>query len=164
MILQSRFLPSKALYAVALPGLTRHTLPRQKREGVASPGGQNEYRWIDTDDPAIPQLYRYEIPCVWYKRRKRGDMRVDTANIGVLWDVSPLCYTEHDPPSAVRFLENYTDGRLGADCLTRWDGEHLWSFPDVTHEQQQEDLVLLRWMLDHYPEIPPGFSGWWSFR
>lgn len=155
MILQSRFLPSKALYAVALSGLTRYTLPRQKRVEIDS-----VYRWVDTDDPAVPQLYRYEIPCVWYRRRKG----TDTANIGLLWDISSLCYAEHDPSSAARFLENCTDGRYGADCHTRWDGEHLWCFPSITYEQQQEDLVLLRWMLDHYPEIPPGFSGWWSFR
>jgi len=155
VILQSRFLPSKALYAVELSGLTHYALPRQTRIEIDEQGW-----WIDTDDPAIPQLYRYEIPCVWYRRRKG----TDTANVGTLHSISSLEYTQHHPSDAQRFLENFTDGRHGADCRTRWDGERLWSFPDVIHGQQQEDLTLLRWMLDHYPEIPPGFSGWWSFK
>lgn len=161
MILQSRFLPSKALYAVALSGLTRHALPRQKRIEVRNetrPDSPVEYVWVD--DPDARPLYRYEIPCVWYKRRKG----TDTANIGTLRNTSWVEYPEHHPSHAQHFLSDFTDGRYGADCRSRWDGECLWSFPDVTHEQMQEDLVLLRWMLDHYPEIPPGFSGWWSFR
>lgn len=159
MIRQDRFLPSKALYAVKLSGLTRVTLPRQKREAQAE-WGEGLYKWVDTDDPAIPQLYRYEIPCVWYRRSKG----VDTANIGTLHSISSLEYTQHHPSDAQRFLENFTDGRHGADCRTRWDGERLWSFPSITYDQQQDDLELLRWMLDRYPEIPQGFSGWWSFK
>jgi len=130
---------SPQLYAVALSSLTRREYPA-------------------TETGLI--LYRYEICAIWFKRRKG----IDTANIGYLWDITKDRYEEHNPPDSISFLtDTLTDGRFGAHCYTRWDGERAWSDPSRAHYQTEDNLEFLKVMLDSYPMIPPGFDGWWRF-
>ncbi|WP_188188005.1 hypothetical protein [Nonomuraea sp. SYSU D8015] len=96
--------------------------------------------------------YRGRIDAVWYRRR-RG---VTVACIGTLWDSQ-----DEQPADAVQFLERHTDGRYGGDCDGRWDGTSYWG--NSTLEQQHQHLAVLRPMLANYPELPPGWDGWWRF-
>lgn len=92
------------------------------------------------------------INAVWF-RRKDG---VTAACIGALWDL------QHPAPSDARaFLAAHEDGRYGGDCYGRWDGESYWG--NVTLEQQEQHLAVLRPMLAAFPAIPPGYDGWWRF-
>jgi hypothetical protein len=137
------FRASKALYAVELCRMTRRqslTILRHEQRHV---------------------LYHYEIPAVWFKRRKGSD----TANIGTLWAFGREQYDPTDTQDVDRFLRlMLTDGRYGASCRSRWDGERLWSEPSVTHAQQQSDHAFLSGMLGQYPAIPVGYNGWWAFK
>jgi hypothetical protein len=96
---------------------------------------------------------RGDITAVWF-RRKSG---VVTAQYGVLWD-----YQDREPDSAEAFLEAHDDGRYGGQCYGRWDGESFWG--NVSLKFQQEQLEVLRPMLENYPAVPPGFDGWWTFK
>lgn len=137
MIRQTAFLASSALYAVDLSGLKR------------SPCGHTA-----SGEP----LYRYDIPAVWFKRRKG----VDAAQSGYLWTYATATHLEEDPAAARNFLATeLTDGRYGGQCLHRWDGERLWSEPSIPVAEQP--LAFLRDMLAAYPEIPDGYDGWWRF-
>lgn len=136
---QNKFLASLALYAIDLTGLTR-----------AEVG--------PTHDGA--SLYKYEIPAVWFRRR-RG---LDTSNVGYLWDFSRDRHEGGSEEEARSFLEmTLTDGRQGGSCRSRWDGERLWSEPAVTLEQARKDAEFLQAMLDAFPQIPSGYDGWWRF-
>lgn len=142
MIKTPIFKPSRSLYAVDLGTLSRCEVG--KVESTGQP------------------LYRYEITAVWFKRRNG----LDTANIGALWDISTDLYEETNPLEAVTFLSYaLTDGRFGGDCRSRWDGSHLWSKPDTPlRGGMTKDLRFLRQMLINYPQIPPGYDGWWTFN
>lgn len=106
-----------------------------------TPQGRNEY------------YFGGRIDAVWFRRR-RGET---VACIGELWD---LQYPE--PADAVQFLTQHADGRHGGDCIGRWDGESYWG--NVTLDQQEQHLAILRPMLANYPAVPEGFDGWWTFH
>ena len=96
--------------------------------------------------------YSGRIDAVWFRRRKGQTV----ACIGELWDI------QDDQPAAGReFLEHHEDGRYGGECHGRWDGASYWG--NVTLEQQERHLAVLRPMLAAYPEIPAGYDGWWRF-
>jgi hypothetical protein len=95
----------------------------------------------------------YHVTSAWFRRRNGANV----ACIGVLWD-----YQETTPQNTLEFLERHDDGRYGGECYGRWDGESFWG--NVTLDQQQEYLEILRPMLENYPAVPPGFDGWWTFK
>lgn len=140
MIREEKFLISRRPYAVDLDSL------RTRRE--ETPQGRNPY-YVDG-----------RIDAVWFRRRGTGygpDRRIVTvACIGTLWDLQ-----DDEPADAVEFLERHTDGRYGGDCLGRWDGDSYWG--NVTLEQQERHLAVLRPMLANYPAVPDGYQGWWRF-
>ncbi|CAM4387608.1 hypothetical protein [Nocardiopsis rhodophaea] len=97
--------------------------------------------------------YEGRINAVWYRRRKG----VTYACIGTLWDI------QHDlPRGGAEFLARHDDGRYGGDCHGRWDGTRYWGaqVPEVT----ERHLLVLRPMLDHFPTVPEGYDGWWTFH
>ena len=96
--------------------------------------------------------YAGTVRAVWFRRRHGITM----ACTGILWDTQDNC-----PADAAAFLTAHTDGRYGGDCKGRWDGTRYWGAqePDVI----ERHLDLLRPMLEHFPEVPPGFDGWWRF-
>lgn len=100
-----------------------------------------------------PTYYDGRIDAVWFRRRKGETV----ACIGTLWDLQ-----DDEPADGRQFLERHDDGRYGGDCYGRWDGESYWG--NVTLEQQQQHLAILRPMLANYPAIPPGYDGWWTFQ
>lgn len=104
----------------------------------------------------------YGVAAVWFRRRSIGwgDTKriVTVACVGQLRDLQ-----RQVPADAAQFLERHGDGRYGGDCRSRWDGHQFWSAnqdPDV----QAADLALLKPILDSYPSLPAGYSGWWTFR
>jgi hypothetical protein len=91
------------------------------------------------------------IDAVWF-RRQSG---VTAAYIGMLWGVQ-------DPPpaDAAEFLARHgTERDRGHSCHGRWDGNRYRGSvdPDVAAAH----LEILRPVLEQYPEIPPGFDGWY---
>ena len=93
------------------------------------------------------------LSAVWYRRRKG----VTVACIGTLWDIQLTV-----PADGLAFLAAHDDGRYGGDCEGRWDGVSYWG--NVPLSTQEQHLAVLRPMLDAYPSIPAGYSGWWTFR
>lgn len=93
------------------------------------------------------------INAVWFRRRSG----VTVACIGDLW-----CTCIVEPRNAEHFLELHTDGRYGGNTVGRWDGSGYWGL-QVSLEKQNEHLKILQPMLENYPEIPAGHSGWWRF-
>jgi len=95
---------------------------------------------------------------VWY-RRKNGITRACLGSL-MLWQhylPEPLDLTD---PTGI--LSADLDGRYGGDCDGRWDGERYWGAQKP--ETIEEHLAILRPMLDAYPTIPAGHSGWWTFQ
>lgn len=93
------------------------------------------------------------VDAVWF--RKKNDLLA--ACVGALWDLQAP-----EPPSVEKFMEQHTDGRYGGTTMGRWDGERYWG-NGVTLETQQEHLEILRPMLEHYPDVPADYDGWWTF-
>lgn len=93
------------------------------------------------------------VDAVWFRRRKG----VTVACIGTLSELmSPA------PENAHEFLERHTDGRHGGHAVGRWDGKGYWGVENP--EGMAAHLAVLRPMLDNFPQIPPGYDGWWTFR
>ncbi|MGW3427983.1 hypothetical protein ACWDHW_08500 [Streptomyces melanosporofaciens] len=94
---------------------------------------------------------------VWFRRR-RG---VTVACLGTLklWSHYLSEPLNLDDPTAI--LSADLDGRYGGDTEGRWDGESYWG--NVTLEQQEQHLAVLRPMLAAYPALPDGYDGWWRF-
>jgi hypothetical protein len=95
---------------------------------------------------------------VWY-RRQNG---VTRACLGTLMLFShylpePL---DLDDPRAI--LSADLDGRYGGDCHGRWDGENYWGSQKPF--EMDLHLMLLEPMLAHYPVIPDGYDGWWTYQ
>ncbi|MFH8581609.1 hypothetical protein [Streptomyces zaomyceticus] len=98
-------------------------------------------------------FYFGRINAVWF-RRKQG---ANVACIGSLWG-----FQDDLPATGTDFLTAHTDGTYGGDCTGRWDGSSYWG--NVTLDTQEEHLEILRPMLDAYPALPDGYSGWWTFQ
>jgi len=100
------------------------------------------------------------VVAVWFRRRRPRSAPsvgpVTVACIGQLWDIQ-----RPRPATAAEFLDRLTDGRYGGTCWARWDGSSLWT--TATLEVAERALGVLRPMLANYPEIPPGYDGWWRF-
>ncbi|OYP14044.1 hypothetical protein CFC35_05620 [Streptomyces sp. FBKL.4005] len=100
-----------------------------------------------------PYYFDGRISAVWFRRRKGTTI----ACIGELWDLQ-----HPEPANAHHFLEQHTDGRYGGTTHGRWDGQSYWG--NVTLAEQERHLAILQPMLANYPEIPPGYDGWWTFQ
>lgn len=93
------------------------------------------------------------VNAAWF-RRKNG------ANQAVVGELSDSQWTI--PKDAVQFLEQYEDGRYGGRPFARWDGASFWC-AGQDPEENARYLALLRPMLEGYPALPGGYSGWWRF-
>ena len=94
-----------------------------------------------------------QVEAVWFRRRKGVTM----ACIGTLWD-----YQDVEPVTTEQFLQAHDDGRYGGTTVGRWDGEGYWG--NVSLDEQNEHLSILRPMLEDFPAVPKGHDGWWTFR
>lgn len=139
MIRETRFVQSHRPYAVRLD--TFRALDHRNRDG-------RDWKW-------------YGIDAVWFRRRSIGygpeRRMVTVACVGELHDLQ-----RQPPADAAEFLAAHDDGRYGGDCRSRWDGHQFWS-ADQNPDTQAADLALLKPILDAYPAIPDGHSGWWRF-
>lgn len=93
------------------------------------------------------------VVATWFRRRSGVTM----ACIGYLWD-----YQDVEPTTTEQFLQAHDDGRYGGTTTGRWDGEGYWG--EQAPSAMQDDLDLLRPMLDAFPAVPEGFDGWWTFH
>lgn len=107
---------------------------------------------VDLTSLRVPGSGPAVVKAVWFRRRKG----VTVACTGLLWD-----FQEPPPASAAEFLGRHDDGRYGGDCDGRWDGERYWGAQEPG--MIAAHLDLLRPMLAAFPEIPPGYDGWWRF-
>ncbi|MFD9276860.1 hypothetical protein ACFWD7_06155 [Streptomyces mirabilis] len=135
MIREDRFLISRKPFAIDLATLTGDQHPRGDR-----------YAFSGTAN------------ALWF-RRQSGVTRACLGSLK-LWSHYLPKPVDLDDPHAV--LSADLDGRYGGDCEGRWDGERYWGAqePDVI----EEHLALLRPMLAHFPALPPGHDGWWTFQ
>ena len=135
MIRETRFLISRKPFAVDLDTVTGSQPPRGDRHAFS--GTAN---------------------ALWF-RRQNGVTRACLGTLK-LWShylPEPL---DLDDPHAI--LSADLDGRYGGDTHGRWDGESYWG--NVTLEQQEKHLAILRPMLANYPALPDGYDGWWTFQ
>ncbi|MCY0960829.1 hypothetical protein [Streptomyces sp. H27-H5] len=93
------------------------------------------------------------VSAVWFRRR-RG---VTVACTGTLRDLQ-----DTTPADVHAFLAAHTDGRYGGTAHGRWDGERYWGAQEPF--QMALDLTVLEPMLAAYPDVPPGYDGWWTFQ
>lgn len=107
---------------------------------------------VDLESYRLSEQGGSYINAVWFRRRKG----VTVACVGEVWN-----YIRPRPQTAAEFLAAHDDNRYGGDCLARWDGSNLWSNADEA--QRREYFRVLLPMLAAYPDIPPGFDGWWGF-
>jgi hypothetical protein len=112
---------------------------------------------VDLESYRLSEQGGSYISAVWFRRRRQpgGDIKT-VACAGQVWN-----YLRPRPQTAAEFLAAHDDNRYGGDCAARWDGANLWCLADEA--QRAEYLRVLEPMLAAYPEIPPGFSGWWGF-
>jgi hypothetical protein len=135
MIRETRFLISRKQFAINLDSVQGDQHPRGDRHA-----------------------YSGTANAVWY-RRQNGITR---ACIGTLGLRSHYLPRPLDLCDAIDILTADLDGRYGGDCHGRWDGQSYWG--NVTLEQQEQHLAILRPMLANYPDMPAGYDGWWTFQ
>lgn len=112
------------------------------------------FAWLSNRDDGTT-IYYGRVDAVWF----RGKVTSPTANIGHLWDY--MTVPAGTEPTLPGFLADW-DGRYGGQCVARWDGTTLWgpTLPTV----HTLALNMLSPILDAYPEIPAGHTGWWYHR
>lgn len=132
---ETRFLISRKPFAIDLNTITGEQHPRGDRFAFSG-----------------------SVNALWF-RRQSGITRACLGSLK-LWAHYLTAPLDLDDPHAV--LSADLDGRYGGDCEGRWDGERYWGAqePDVI----EEHLALLRPMLNHFPNVPPGHDGWWTFH
>lgn len=135
MIRETRFLISRKPYAIDLSTVTGEQHERGDR--IAFSGTAN---------------------AVWY-RRQNGVTRACLGSLMLFSHYLPEPLDLDDPHA---ILSADLDGRYGGDTHGRWDGESYWG--NVTLEQQEQHLAILRPMLANYPALPDGYDGWWTFQ
>lgn len=88
-------------------------------------------------------------------RRAKGVTRACAGTISDRQDVTPLTGAE--------FLSRI-DGlnRVGVTPTARWDGSSFWC-AGQDPEENDRYLALLKPMLENFPALPGGYSGWWRF-
>lgn len=139
MIREDKFLISRRPYAVDLSSWKNPWHPSQWN-GEPPPGSRMGY-WSGS------------IDAVWFRRRQGVTM----ACYGNLWD-----FQNEEAADVHAWLAAHQDGRYGGNAVGRWDGSGYWG-SQVTLEEQNEQLAILRPMLANFPEIPDGHDGWWRF-
>jgi hypothetical protein len=98
------------------------------------------------------------VSAVWFRRRREaynGPLRT-VACAGELRG----CQVP-DSSTVESFLATFTDGRYGGNCMARWGGTNLWSLADESARARYKGILVP--MLAGYPEVPPGYDGWWVF-
>ncbi|MBD3004871.1 hypothetical protein [Streptomyces sp. 5-10] len=142
MIREDRFLVSRKPFAVDLGSL------RDSKQTVRDGGTEHER-----------YLYSGQIDAVWYRRKQGGVTYACLGSLG-LWSQN-LRRRIEDIEDPMQVLTADLDSRYGGDCYGRWDGERYWGSQKPT--EQALHLALLEPMLANYPDIPGGYSGWWTF-
>jgi hypothetical protein len=102
--------------------------------------------------------FRGTANALWFRRRK--GVTVSCIGTVMLWSHYLAAPVDLDDPHAM--LSADLDGRYGGDTHGRWDGAGYWG--NVTLEQQEQHLAVLRPMLSNHPDIPDGYDGWWTFQ
>jgi hypothetical protein len=117
-------------------------------------GGRSAY--LGPPPQVKHEMWEHTIHGVWF-RRKKGRIAACRGTIYAhRWQGAIK-----DP---LEFLASYRDGGSGGYTAARWDGESYWGIgPDATLARQQENLLILRPMLENYPEVPQGYDGWYQF-
>jgi hypothetical protein len=134
VIRNDRFLISRRSFAVDLATLTGDQHPRGDR-----------------------YAYSGTVNALWF-RRDKGVTRACLGTVD-LWAHFLREPIDLDDPRNV--LTADLDGRYGGTCHARWDGARYWGAQEPA--EMEQDLAVLRPMLDNYPAIPDGYDGWWSF-
>lgn len=98
------------------------------------------------------------VDAVWFRRRNGRTVAV----FGVLRVLRDL-RNGRMPCNAEEFLAAHTDGRYGGRAIARWDGSNFWA-PRIPHDDAQKHQLFLAEMLDNYPAIPAGYTGWYVFE
>jgi hypothetical protein len=135
MIRETKFLISRKPYAIDLDTVAGSQQPRGDR-------------WA----------FRGTCNALWFRRRRNTTI----ACLGTLdlWSHYLPTALDLDDPTAI--LSANLDGRYGGDTHGRWDGENYWG----AEKPNLIDLHLaqLRPMLANYPNLPPGYDGWYTFQ
>lgn len=136
MIRSDRFLISQKPFAVDLSTVTGEQQPR---------GDRDTYNFSGTAN------------ALWF-RRKDGVTRACLGHLD-LWSHFLSAPLDLDDAHAV--LSADLDGRYGGTCHARWDGTRYWGAQEP--HVQALHLTVLEPMLANYPNLPPGYDGWWRF-
>jgi hypothetical protein len=99
------------------------------------------------------------VAAVWFQRKRtayNGPLRT-AAHGGYL----NFWLRGAAPVDAIDALSKAGQHQYTAHCQARWDGSNLWCLED--EETRAEYKTLLVPMLEAYPAIPDGYSGWWHF-
>lgn len=108
---------------------------------------------VDPEGLVLSSVGTARLKAVWFRRRNG----VTVACLGTLWD-----HQDPAPETFEEFLKRCDTGRYGPDCEGRWDGTNYWG--SQRPETMREHLAILVPMLVNYPEVPPGYDGWWTFH
>ena len=93
---------------------------------------------------------------VWFKR-KNGVVTVVEGNLH-----SSFRGVVAEDAIEEEFMKNF-DGRYGGDAEFRWDGENIWG-PHRTFKELTEAQIELDSYLKDFPNIPEGYTGWYSIK
>jgi len=146
-ILEHRFLASKKLYAFDLNSFKAWELPNLTADGY--------------------KMWSYSIQAVWFAKRNNG---LRAAFFGAIGDTSTARPTA-DPSIPTtewtrdEFFAHYKGARYGASPYGCWDGQAPWWGKDEYRndfQAQQLAIPKLQDMLNHFPDIPTGYDGWYA--
>ena len=138
MVTQSRNFSSKHFYAVDF--------------------GDVELTVYPANTPGHFTVHSYEIPAIWFKTKKG----LRTVSEGFLrFSIRAVDFEEFASVEEA-FLAKF-DGRYGGDSVFQWDGERMYA-PQQSFEDMQEAQVRLQSYLDHFPQLPIQYTGWFSIK
>jgi hypothetical protein len=92
------------------------------------------------------------VDAIWFKR-KSGERAVC---MGKLWSRSSGSETPTE------FMRDF-DGRYGGSTEYKWNGIEMWS-DDNNFVGMMEAHRILDPILKNFPNIPEGYTGWYSIK
>lgn len=92
------------------------------------------------------------VEAIWFKK-KSGDRAVC---MGKLWSTRAGSENPED------FMRNF-DGRYGGHTEYKWNGTEMWSSDNIFVDMMDAHAILDP-ILKNFPNIPEGYTGWYSIK
>lgn len=96
------------------------------------------------------------VKAVWFKK-SQGEIAVCTGTLSAYGKPGRRLHDETD------FIANFDAGRYGGNTMYKWNGTEMWGYQN-NFVKLVEAHGMLAPILEEFPNIPTGYTGWYSIK